>query len=143
MALILNIETATVEIQTRKVHDITAVPIQAVTTRDTSAKASSRKGTSDESEATSETEQDSEKKSSSTGQKSTMQECVFVVNEGVVSLRPVRTGIQDNLHIEILEGLKPGEEVVTGPYNAISRLLKSNDVVKVVSREELFTRDKK
>ena len=143
--------SATVEIQTRKVHNVTAVPIQAVTTRDTSAAASApeAKFSSDEPGGDEDTESETgetktvSKKSTDSGMKSSMTECVFVINDGVVTLRPVKTSIQDNLHIQILEGLKPGEEVVTGPYNAISRLLKSGDVVKVVTREELFTREEK
>lgn len=138
--------SATVEIQTRKVYDVTAVPIQSVTTRDTN-KTTSPKGqevaeASDE-EEDSDGAQAATKKTVDSGVKSTFTECVFVVKDGVVSLRPVKTSIQDNMHIQIIEGLKPGEEVVTAPYNAISRLLKPGDVVKVVPKEELFTREEK
>lgn len=78
-----------------------------------------------------------------TERKAAVQECVFVLKEGEVSIRPVKTGIQDNMHIQILEGLNTGEEVITGPYNAISRLLKAGDKVKVVTKEELFAKEKK
>jgi HlyD family secretion protein len=71
-------------------------------------------------------------------------ECVFVIGEdGTVSMRTVKTGIQDNIHIQILEGLKKGERVVTGPYNVVSRLLKDGDKVKVVPKDELFKAEKK
>jgi HlyD family secretion protein len=39
----------------------------------------------------------------------------------------VKTGIQDQNFIEIISGLKEGDEVVTGPYVAISRELKSGN----------------
>lgn len=133
--------SATVEIQTRKVYDVTAVPIQAVTTRDTVLKASSkevvRKDDDEEVE-----EATPENEVSAASKKTTVKECVFVLKDGSVSLRSVKTGIQDNQNIQILEGLQVGEEVITGPYNAISRLLKNGDKVKVVTREELFNSTK-
>ena len=132
--------SATVEIQTTRVNNVTAVPIQSVSTRDTSVRSSSkevaRKGDDDMDGG----EGEEVKKATLSSGQSPIHECVFVVSENVVSLRPVKTGIQDNTHIQILEGLKPGEEVITGPYNAISRLLKSGDRVKIVSREELFSK---
>jgi HlyD family secretion protein len=50
----------------------------------------------------------------------------------------VKTGIQDINYIQILSGLKPGEEVVIGPYNAISKKLKTGMKVKVVPKDKLF-----
>lgn len=58
--------------------------------------------------------------------------------DGTVKKRVVRTGIQDINYIEILGGLKEGEEVVTGPYDAISEKLKDGMKVKVVPKEDLF-----
>jgi len=132
--------SATVDIQTNKVYDVISVPIQAVTTRDTVVKASSkeikRKPRPDEDGAQDDEEAKSEEFET---YNLIVQECVFVITDGVVKLRKVKTGIQDNLNIQITEGLEPGEQVVTGPYNAVSRLLKDGDIVKVVSKEELFT----
>jgi HlyD family secretion protein len=134
--------SATVDIQTRKAYDVLSVPIQSVTTRDTTLKASSkevvRKGGDDEEE----TEEPATKEPVVASKNTTIKECVFVLKDGVVSLRPVKTGIQDNQFIQILDGLSVGEQVVTGPYNAISRLLKAGDKVKVVTKEELFTNTK-
>jgi HlyD family secretion protein len=65
------------------------------------------------------------------------------VEEGKAKLRAVITGIQDNSNIQILEGLKEGEKVVSGPYNAIARLLKDGDVLMIVTKDELFEADKK
>ena len=130
--------SATVEIQTTRVNDVTAVPIQSVSTRDTTVRASSKEVAIRGNDGMQE-ETGAEKKSSLTGS-STIHECVFVIADDIVTLRPVKTGIQDNTHIQVVDGLRPGESVVTGPYNAISRLLKSGDRVKVVSREELFSK---
>ena len=46
---------------------------------------------------------------------------VFVVNGGKVEARQVSTGIQSETHIEILDGIAEGEEVVVGNYRAISK----------------------
>ena len=54
----------------------------------------------------------------------------------------VKTDIQDINYIEILSGLKEGEEVVTGPYNVVSKTLKDSTLVKVVPKTELFEQKK-
>ena len=38
-------------------------------------------------------------------------------------MRAVETGIADNTYLEVKSGVKPGEEIVSGSYRAISRLL--------------------
>jgi HlyD family secretion protein len=123
--------SATVEIQTKRVYDVTAVPIQAVTTRDTVKKSSSK-----------EINKPEQAESKSIASSETVQECVFVyTDDGTVKLRPVKTGIQDNEFIQILEGLKPEEVVVIAPYNAVSRTLKDGDKVNSVPKEELFKKE--
>lgn len=132
--------SATVEIQTRKVYNVLAVPIQSVTTRDSLMASSKEKKRRDADEE----QPEEEKTEQQVSKKNIVSECVFVISEeGTVSLRIVKTGIQDNSHIQILNGLKEGEQVVTGPYNAVSRLLKEGDKVKVVSKGELFAKEKK
>jgi HlyD family secretion protein len=66
---------------------------------------------------------------------------VFVLKDGMAKLQEVKTGIQDNTSIQILEGLKEGDEVISGPYRAVSKTLKVDDKVKVVEKEALY--DKK
>lgn len=132
--------SATVEIQTKKVYNVLAVPIQSVTTRDSLMASSKEKKRRDADEE----QPEEEKTEQQVSKKNVVSECVFVISEeGTVSLRIVKTGIQDNAHIQILSGLKEGEQVVTGPYNAVSRLLKEGDKVKVVSKDELFAKEKK
>ena len=43
----------------------------------------------------------------------------------------VKTGIQDDSNIEISSGLEEGEEVIVGPYNLVTKTLKSGDQVEV------------
>ncbi|MEI8032217.1 MAG: efflux RND transporter periplasmic adaptor subunit [Chlorobiaceae bacterium] len=59
---------------------------------------------------------------------------VFVVSDGKVLFRPVKTGTTDNTHIIITEGLKAGEEVVSGSYSAITSQLKSGGSIKKQQR---------
>ena len=58
-------------------------------------------------------------------------ECVFVKNGEEAKLRVVKTGIQDDSNIQITEGLKEGETVIIGPYNVVTKTLKSGDKVEV------------
>jgi HlyD family secretion protein len=51
---------------------------------------------------------------------------VWVVEEGVAKAAQVKTGIQSDTHIEIVEGISEGDEIVTGSYRAISQTLRPN-----------------
>lgn len=105
--------SAAVEIITKKVDNTIAVPIESVTTRSDSTGKRLRKSSIDKEEF----------------------ECVFIKDGGKVSIRKVKTGVQDNRNIQILSGLEEGEEVVSGPYSAISRNLKNNDPVELAEEE--------
>ena len=59
--------------------------------------------------------------------------------DGKVKWMPVKTAIQDINYIEITSGLKPGDQVVTGPYDVVSKNLKEGDKVKIVSKDELVS----
>jgi HlyD family secretion protein len=58
-------------------------------------------------------------------------EIVFCVEGGKAVAKQVKTGIQSDELIEILDGLKEGDEVVTGSYRAISRDLQNGSAVTV------------
>jgi HlyD family secretion protein len=49
-------------------------------------------------------------------------EGVFVVTDGVATFRPVKIGIAGDEYFEVLEGLKEGETIVSGTYQAIRDL---------------------
>ncbi len=55
---------------------------------------------------------------------------VFVVNNGIARFREVKTGITGATDIEVTEGLKEGEEIITGSYKVI-RTLRNEAKVKV------------
>lgn len=119
--------SATVDIQTETALNVMTVPIQSVTTRqDTTQKSKTETPTTGE-EA---------KKDIKSSEPAT--EYVFVVSNGIATLKKVKTGIQDNTYIQITEGLSVGDEVISGPYRAVSKTLKDNDKVKVVDKDALF-----
>src|SRR5213080_1784319 len=49
-------------------------------------------------------------------------EGVFVVKDGMATFRPVKVGIAGDEYFEVTDGLKPGETIVAGPYQAIRDL---------------------
>jgi HlyD family secretion protein len=60
-------------------------------------------------------------------------ECVFVREGDEAKLRVVTTGIQDDSNIEVLTGLEEGDVVITGPYNTVTKSLRSGDKISVAS----------
>ncbi|HNS12262.1 MAG TPA: efflux RND transporter periplasmic adaptor subunit [Bacteroidia bacterium] len=135
--------SATVDIMTKRATNVTSIPIQSVTTRDTTKGKNSVKKDSEKMQLE---DEDKVKVVENVRENDKLEdklsECVFVVVDGAVKLRPVEIGIQDNNYIEIIKGLKEGEVVVTGPYSSISKILKDNDKVEVVKKEELYNKEK-
>ncbi len=106
--------STTVDIRTVTRNNILSVPIQSVTTRTDTTKA---------------------KSASSSDRTRTL---VFTSNGKFAFSKDVKTGIQDNSYIEILSGLKEGDEVITAPYSAISKKLADSTMIQVVKKEDLF-----
>jgi HlyD family secretion protein len=68
-----------------------------------------------------------------------LDEVVFVLQaDKTVKKVKVKTDIQDINNIEILDGLKEGQEVITAPYNVVSKTLKDGMKVSVVDKDKLF-----
>ena len=57
-------------------------------------------------------------------------EGVFVLRDGRAEFVPVKVGIAGDRYFEVLEGLKAGDQVITGPFNNV-RNLRDGDLVKV------------
>jgi HlyD family secretion protein len=57
------------------------------------------------------------------------EEGVFLVKDGIATFRPVKVGIAGDEHFEVLDGLRGGETIVAGTYQAI-RDLKDGDKVR-------------
>jgi HlyD family secretion protein len=67
-------------------------------------------------------------------------EVVFIVQGDHVKMVPVKRGISDDNYVEILSGLKEGDEVISGGYKAINRDLE--DGKKIVVNTQLAGQDK-
>ncbi|WP_274474685.1 efflux RND transporter periplasmic adaptor subunit [Mangrovimonas aestuarii] len=116
--------TATVDIITDKRNKTVGVPISAIVikTDTTSAKKTEMPKTDNNGE---------EEKF----------ECVFIKKGDEAKLRVVKTGIQDDSNIEVVSGLSEGEEVIIGPYNTVSKTLKTGDKVEDKKNKDFSTED--
>jgi HlyD family secretion protein len=123
--------SATVDIQTETRDNVISVPISAVTTR------IKKEGGGTE-EVKDENVETTDNSNENVAVKEEKQEVVFVLNGDRVKKVEVKTGIQDNNSIEILEGINVGDEVIIAPYNAINKTLKDSMQVKVVDEAELY-----
>ena len=114
--------SATVEINTNKVVDILAVPIQSVTLR-----ADSTKG----------------EYYSSKVDKEELKECVFMVVDSKAKKIKVKTGIQDENYIQLIEPLQLEGEIIKGPYAIVSKKIRDDKEVEVVDEENAMNFGKK
>ncbi len=111
--------SASVSIQTRVVNDVLSLPIQAITTRT-----------------------DLQTADSTENSNNNISSMVFVVQgENKVKTIKVSTGLQDNSYIEVI-GISDTVNVVTAPYNAISKMLKNGSLVKITPIDKLFSDSK-
>jgi len=115
--------TATVSIITNKKENSIAVPISAVVIKEDT--------TSVKKDLIAEIEKEEEEQKGKAPKTDKKFECVFVRSNNKAKLRVVKTGIQDDSNIEIISGLKPGEEIIIGPYTTVSKELSTNDKVKI------------
>ncbi len=126
---------ASADIKTKIRNEVISVPISAVAARikgsDQSVeeqKKQKQKNTGDDNEGSTDSFAGDD-----------LEEVVFLLRpDATVEKKTVTTGIQDISYIEILSGLKGGEELVTGPYTELKENLRTGKKVKVVTKEKLF-----
>jgi HlyD family secretion protein len=106
--------TADGEIVTATRKDTLTVPIQSLVIRDITKGDKSKQKTPKE---------DREK------------EGVFVMQNGKAIFKPVKTGIMGEMDIEVLNGLKEGDQIVTGTYQTL-RDLKDSDAIQLKKEEK-------
>jgi HlyD family secretion protein len=115
--------TARIITDTRK--QSLAIPIIALTVRENTpvtteqSRATGRAATSPAPAAAGNQTADTKKKEA---------EGVFVVNNGVATFRTVKVGIAGEEHFEVLDGVKEGDTIVAGPYQAIRDLKEGTHV---------------
>ncbi|MFI5132908.1 MAG: efflux RND transporter periplasmic adaptor subunit [Chitinophagales bacterium] len=128
---------ASADIKTRRHDNVLSVPINAVNAR----VKGSDKNLADKKKEDSKMKEDNNgvQDQMNTSSEDEMEEVVFVLQkDGKVKKAVVKTFIQDINYIEITNGLNDGDEVVIGPYTAVSKTLKDGTKVKVVPKDKLF-----
>jgi len=108
------------KVETKTLNNVFSVPIQSVTARNNNEVPKTEAENSNE---------NASKKKEVTSEK--LKEIVFVVKDNKVKTLNVTTGISDDNYIEIKSGLSGNEDVVTGPYKAISKDLQNGSTVKL------------
>lgn len=119
--------TASVDIITDQKSNVLSVPLAAVTTR-----VKDKKNTKDNAPQNNLTQEERPVRPDERPE-----EVVFVHEAGKVKMVKVTTGISDFDNIEILSGLKAGQEIVSGPFRAVSKQLKEGDLVTVKDEKSL------
>lgn len=109
------------DIETETKYNVLAVPIQSVTAR------------LSQSQNTKKNDPENPNVNTKNGKNNKPKEVVFIVDNGKAKMVEVKTGISDDNYIEIIEGLKGGEEVISGPYRAISKELEDGKKVSLIS----------
>ena len=114
--------TATVDIITTRKEMILGVPISSVVVKSDTTSTSKMM-----------VENSSESDENSAPKSDKKLECVFVKVGDKAKIRIIKTGIQDDTNIEVLTGLKKGDEIIIGPYTTVSKELSSGDKIVVSS----------
>jgi len=126
--------SASADIQTTTHSNVLSVPINSVATRE--------KGTDNavlDANTSPDKSDNNNPDSKSTSASTDLDEVVFILAKGdTVKKVKVRTDIQDINYIEVRDGLKEGDQVITGPYSIVSKTLKGGLRVKVVPKDKLF-----
>jgi HlyD family secretion protein len=124
--------SATIETRTRT--NTVAAPIASVTTRVVKSKAKSSDNSTNTASITTTNAITTNAVAGSKGEKKSEGnkpvDVVFVLDGDHVKTVPVKIGISDDNFWEITDGLKEGDEIVTGGYRAISRDLDDGKKVK-------------
>ena len=125
--------TASADIQTKSKLNVISIPLNAVTTRD-------KEGNGKDTKVTTKT--DDKNAAPADNKDEDINEVVFVLQkDSKVKMVKVKTDIQDLNYIEVI-GLKVGDEVITGPYSTVSKLLKDGSLVKIVAKDKLYEEKK-
>ena len=123
--------SANADIQTKTHQNVLSVPTKAVTTRDKNDSGKTTKKNVDNNTANTTT--------AAASAYDDLEVVVFILDkDNTVKKVKVQSGIQDINYMEITEGLKEGDVVITDPYDVVSKTLKVGDKVKVVDKKELF-----
>ncbi|MCK5277377.1 MAG: efflux RND transporter periplasmic adaptor subunit [Cyclobacteriaceae bacterium] len=124
--------TASVDVTTEVKDNILTIPLASVTTRNPNEEKQEGDEDSDENEEEADTGTDDRKKDESV-------EVVFLFVDGKAKMVEVETGISDFENIEIIKGVTKGDKIIKGPFIAVSKRLKNEDLV--VEKEDKKKKD--
>jgi HlyD family secretion protein len=124
--------SCTADIETNMVRDAVAVPMQSVTIRTGDSNVSPEEierqklkvAARDKDDNKAELSNERLEKQTQKEEREKLAKVVFVKNGGKAHMVKVNAGIADDSYMEIKSGIKPGDEVISGSYSAISRKLK-------------------
>jgi HlyD family secretion protein len=126
--------SATADMYTETVFGGVAVPIQAVTVRDfhriRSDTASEEGGSGGAPSRDRASGEDRENAPSYDASQEDLRTVIFVYDDGRARMREVATGIADETHMHVIEGVETGEQIIIGPYSAVSRELSPDDPLR-------------
>ena len=125
--------TCTADITTATRRDVVSVPIPAVAVRELVYDANGqvvKAPRNDRRRRPSRVETVASAAELEPGQTRKETEGVFVVRDRRAEFLPIKMGIAGDKYFEVLSGLKPGDQVITGPYNSV-RGMADGDLVKV------------
>jgi HlyD family secretion protein len=122
--------SASVDVFTQTADNTITVPLIAVTAREDKKDDKKVQDQDEEESVVNNAQKEKEKKDD------LIKEIVFVIVGDTVAVKEVKTGIQDNDHIEILSGIAEGDMVISGPYSAIARKLKSGSKIKLMDKKK-------
>ena len=121
--------TCTAEITTAKKQNVTSVPIQALTVRELLFDPQHkivREDTTDRRRNRSESTSASNEPPPGHTREET--EGVFLLRDNKAVFNPVKIGIAGEQYFEVVEGLKPGDQVITGPFASVRELADGQEV---------------
>jgi len=114
---------ANIETQTKL--NVLSIPIQSVTARVDKSKQSATTTSNDASDAV------QQQKNKIAKVNNRPKEVVFLVKDGKAKMAEVKTGISDDTYIEIESGLNGTEDIISGPYRAISKDLDDGSKITI------------
>ncbi|MCI0623964.1 MAG: efflux RND transporter periplasmic adaptor subunit [Acidobacteria bacterium] len=130
--------STTAKITTATRQNVLAIPIQALTIREAGKDKENQVPSANPDTARASGKSDAPQKegtvSSSKTSKKKEEQGVFIVRDGKAVFVPVTSGITGQTEIEVLSGLKEGDEIVTGSYKTL-RTLKTDTKIKVDNKE--------
>jgi HlyD family secretion protein len=131
--------SANVDIETKTVENVVAIPIQSVTVRSKEGAKTIEQLAVDRDKKVKETQgegsasavNEKQQRERERTDREALQRVAFLKDGDVVKMVPVETGIGDTTHMQIKSGIAEGQEVVSGPFSVITRQLKDGSKVRI------------